>query len=532
MKIIRTTLIALLLVNSGYAQQKPQTVAEQSGYTATSTHADVLGFIDELAKSTNLLKVETIATTPEGRQIPLLIIGDPLPQSPSELGNRVVVYIQANIHSGEVEGKEASLMYIRNLLQNNNRDVLKNTVLLVCPNLNADGNDRISKMNRTNQNGPTNGVGTRHNSLFLDMNRDAMKLETAEMQGVITNVLNKWDPAVVMDCHTTNGSFHQEPVTFTWMMNPNGDRTLINYMRDKMMPTMSRDLASKHNTLNCFYGEFINQRNYEQGWISYASEPRYFTNYVGLRNRLSILNENYVYADYRERVMGCYNLIACLMDYSNQHWTEIKQQIAQADSRTLRIANSEIDSFALTYTGIATPQKVTILTYEAEPYKDTNGRERFRKTDRKRTVTIPYIADYVATRSIAFPHAYIIKVNDPKITELLEMHGIEFEILPGSITLQVEQFTPDSIKPAARLNQGHYTNTVYGKLAEGKVRFEKGSILVKTSQKLGRLAAYLLEPQSDDGLLFWNYWDKYLVPQWGSYYYTVPVYRVPTPDQL
>ncbi|BDX39639.1 hypothetical protein CYCD_29940 [Tenuifilaceae bacterium CYCD] len=528
MKTLRLMILAIALPMFALSQNMPLAVAERSNYTVTSTHSDVLKFIDEL-KSSKYIKVEKIATTLEGRDIPLLVVGNPLPHNPEDIGNRVVVYIQANIHSGEVEGKEASLMFVRDLIVKKDNEVFKNVVLLVCPNLNADGNDRMSNKNRTNQNGPSE-VGVRYNALMLDLNRDAMKLESKEMQGVIENVLNRWDPTVIMDCHTTNGSYHQEPVTFTWMMNPNGDRTLINFMRDRMMPEVSSILRNKYSTLNCFYGEFIDQKNYEQGWISYASEPRYFSNYVGLRNRFSILNENYVYADYKSRVLGCYNLISSLVDYSSANKDELKRLTADVDAKTLRIGTSSVDSFAVKYTGVPTPEKVTILTYEAEPYTDENGRERFRKTERKRTVTVPYIADYVPTQSIAYPYAYILTINDPDVNRVLKTQGVKVEFLRDSITLEVEQFNIDSLKPITRLNQGHYTNNVFGKYVSTTVKFNKGAIVVKTSQPLGRLAAYLLEPQSDDGLLYWNYFDKYLVPQWGSYFYSVPVYRVMKAD--
>ncbi len=530
--IKRIVLISFLtlFVSTVFAQNKPLTTAENSNYTLTSYHSEVLSFVKELQQNSKFVKVETIAKTHEGRDIPLMIVGNPLPKNPLEIGGRVVVYIQANIHSGEVEGKEASLMFVRDLVAKKDNEIFKNVVLLVCPNLNADGNDKMSNKNRTNQNGPS-AVGVRHNALMLDLNRDAMKLESNEMQGVLENVINRWDPAVIMDCHTTNGSYHQEPVTFTWMMNPNGDRNLINYMRDKMMPAVSSILLNDYGTLNCFYGEFIDQKNYEQGWISYASEPRYFSNYLGLRNRFSILNENYVYADYKSRVLGCYNLIASLVDYSSANKDELKRLIDIADSKTMQLGLSAVDSFAIKYTGVPTPEKVTILTYEAEVYKDDNGRERFRKTDRKRTVTVPYIADYVPTQSISYPYAYILKINDPEVNQVLKMHGVKVEYLKDSITLEVEQFNIDSLKPETRLNQGHYTNNVYGKFVTTKVKFDKGSIVVKPSQKLGRVAAYLLEPQSDDGLLVWNYLDKYLVPQWGWYYYPVPVYRVMKEDK-
>ena len=530
MRQIYLIFLALINFHLGFSQNKPFSVAESSNYTLTSSHSDVLTFIKDLQKNSKFVKVETIAKTHEGRDIPLMIVGNPMPKNSSDIGNRVVVYIQANIHSGEVEGKEASLMFVRDLVAKKDNEIFKNVVLLVCPNLNADGNDRMSNKNRTNQNGPSS-VGVRHNALMLDLNRDAMKLESNEMQGVLENVIIRWDPAVIMDCHTTNGSYHQEPVTFTWMMNPNGDRNLINYMRDKMMPAVSSILLNNYGTLNCFYGEFIDQRNYDQGWISYASEPRYFSNYLGLRNRFSILNENYVYADYKSRVLGCYNLIASLVDYSSANKDELRRLIEIADSKTMQLGLSAADSFAVKYIGVPTPEKVTILTYEAEVYKDDNGRERFRKTDRKRTVTVPYIADYISTQSIPYPYAYILKINDPEVNRVLKSHGVKVDYLKDSITLEVEQFNIDSLKPVTRLNQGHYTNNVYGKFITAKVKFDKGSIVVKPSQKFGRVAAYLLEPQSDDGLLLWNYLDKYLVPQWGLYYYPVPVYRVMKEDK-
>jgi hypothetical protein len=529
-KLLFVSALLLGLSNSSFCQLDIQTIAEQSDYKSTSTHKDVLSFIDRIKKASPHVRVETIAKTVQGREIPLVVIANPMPKTPADLASdsRVVVYVQANIHSGEVEGKEASLMYMRDLLRQKNPELLKHVIMLFCPNLNADGNDRISRENRTNQNGPVNGVGVRHNALYLDMNRDAMKLETEEMRGVIKNVLNRWDPQVIMDCHTTNGSYHEEVVTFTWMMNPNGDRGLINYMRDKMMPSVSGILRDKYQTDNCFYGEFVDQANYNLGWVSYAAEPRYFTNYLGLRNRLSILNENYVYADYKSRVVGCYNLINALMDYCGANRVEIKRMVAEADSRTIArgLNPTPIDSFAITYQGQPTPAMVTIKSWEVEPIPNAQGWNRFRKTDRKKTVTVPYIADYYPTKSVRLPFAYILTVDDPLVLNLLRLHGVAIEQLKDTVTLSVERFEIEEMKPQPRLNQGHYTNSVKGRFVPERKRFEAGQYIVRTSQKLGYLASYLLEPQADDGLLLWNFFDRYLVPQWGRGYYPYPVYRV------
>ena len=453
-----------------------------------------------------------------------------MPKSPKDLVNdkRIVVYVQANIHAGEVEGKEAVLMYARDILKDKKSEVLKNVVLLICPLFNPDGNEKISPQNRTHQNGPLNGVGVRHNGQLLDLNRDGMKAESPEVSGVLTNVFNRWDPSVFMDCHTTNGSYHVEPVTFTWMVNPNGDNALRSYMREKMMPEMSGTLLNKYKIENCFYGEFVDMMKPEKGWILDASEPRYMSNYFGIRNRLGILNENYVYADYKSRVIGCYYLIHSLLDYSSSHNSEIKNMLHDADNRTVtRGVNPAVtDSFAIEYKVRAAPEKVKVRTYEADLVTDANGRRSYKKSDRQDDVTIPYLIDYYPTKSVRFPFAYILTVKDPDILSLLKKHGIRLEALSKSYGIEVESFEISELKGAARLNQGHYTNSVKGKYQKETIDFPAGTLIVRTAQPLANVAAYLLEPQSNDGLMVWNFFDKYLVPQWGLGYNAYPVYKI------
>ena len=507
-----------------------QTVAEKSEFKSTSDYNDVKIFIDKLKKSSHYIRIENIATTTEGREVPLLIIGNPLPKSPKELINdkRIIIYIQADIHAGEVEGKEAALMFVRDLLKEKNPEILKNVILLICPLFNADGNEKISPQNRTYQNGPVNGVGVRYNGQFLDLNRDAMKAESPEVRGVLTNVFNKWDPAVFMDCHTTDGSYHVEPTTFCWMVNPNGDNSLITYMRDKMMPEMSKTLLAKYKVENCFYGEFFDMMDPSKGWVLDASEPRYMTNYYGIRNRLGILNENYVYADFKSRVLGCYWLIHSLLDYASVHNSEIKSMLNDIDKRAIaRGASPAVtDSFAIEYKVRPAPEPVKIRTYEAELINDANGRKNYRRTEKQKDVIVPYYIDYYPAKSVIFPFGYLITTSDPAITDLLKIHGIKIEKLSSDAKIAVQRFEISNLKGAEKLNQGHYTNTIDGKYLSGPVNFPAGTILVRTAQPLGNLAAYLLEPQSDDGLVFWNFLDRYLVPQWGPGYNPYPVYKI------
>ena len=524
--------IPVILLLSGFlqlnAQEQLLTTAEKTNYDSTSTYGQVMAFLNELQNQSPYARLNTLAVSTEGRYVPLLVIGNPLPDNPEELRNdpRIVVYLQANIHAGEVEGKEATQMLARDLLKDPESDILKNVVVLINPILNPDGNEKFSTKNRTNQNGPPS-VGVRYNGQHLDLNRDAMKLETPEIRGVV-NMLNYWDPAISVDCHTTNGSFHEEPTTFVWQMNPNGDHNLINYMRDKMAPKIHRTLWDKYNVENIFYGEFIDRLDYNKGWISYASEPRFLVNYIGLRNRLAILNENYVYADFKTRVNASYHLLLTILEYAAAHKKEIKMLLAEADKKAVEdgMNPAAADSFAIKYKGYPTPEKITIKAIETDTIPGKKGYWRFKQSNRHVTITVPYIADYSATESVAFPFAYLMTGNNFPVIENLKRHGIRVDQLTEKTTLKVQTFHFSSLKPAPRLFQGHYNENVEGEFKEEEKTFPAGTYVIRTSQPLGRLIAYLLEPQISDGLLFWNFFDRYLEPQWGRGFYPYPVYRL------
>jgi dipeptidyl-peptidase-4 len=521
----------MMMMITVHGQDKLLTVAEKTNFESTSKNEDIIAFIDQLKSTSKNISTEKIFTSAEGYEVPLIIIADPLPvikDNKYVKDGRTVVYIQANIHAGEVEGKEATLMLARDILSKKNEEIFKNIVLLICPNFNPDGNQKISTANRKSQNGPKNGVGVRYNGQMLDINRDALKAESPEMEALLTNVLNKWDPEVFVDCHTTNGSYHEEPVTFTWMMNANTDRMLVNFMRDKMMPAVSQILNKKYSTENCFYGEFKDLMRPEKGWESYAFEPRYLTNYIGLRNRLSILNENYVYADFKTRVYGCYNLLWSILDYASANSKAINDLIDSSDAKMILrgIDPIKTDSFAVSFECKPTPEKITIRAFEVDSGYNENSYMPYFKTDRKRTVTVSYFADYFPKTNVKFPYAYIINTIDKDCIDLLLLHGIKVEKLKDSCTLNVESFVITDLKPSPRLNQGHYTNTMTGSTKMEMRFFKAGTYIVRTAQPLANIAAYLLEPQLEDGMVYWNYFDKYLVPQWGNRYNAYPVYKL------
>ncbi|MEQ1801178.1 MAG: M14 family metallopeptidase [Gammaproteobacteria bacterium] len=526
-------LLALPAVGAGplSAADLPLTRAEASNYTATSSHAEVMTFIRELQQRSSRVRVESLGTSTGGLPIPLLVIGDPVPASPSDLRHdgRAVVYFQANIHAGEVEGKDAFLMVARDLATGPAAKYLDRLVVLIAPNFNPDGNEQVSTANRTNQNGPAGGVGVRVNGQNLDLNRDGIKLESPEVRGLVQNVLRRWDPVFFLDSHTHNGSYHEEPVTWVWGLNPNGDAGIFDYMAGTVWPAIEKQMRERHGTLTIPHGDFLDVKQPGKGWVPLGPEPRYLSNYVGLRNRLAVLDEQYPYVDFGTRVKGARSLMLSFLDFLHGRRDEVVALVGRADRATVARGASPgpNDVFVIGTQPAALERKLTIHGFEME-VTDTGGRyPKVRPTATKRLYKdVPYLARYAPTRTVRLPRGYLISARDPAIVDKIREHGIVVERLAAPASLRVEAFSVTKLNGSEYSDQGHYTSTVEGDYATKEVVFPPGTWFVSMAQPLANVAAQLLEPESPDGLVTWNFLDRYIAFQWMPQPMEYPVYRL------
>ena len=247
----------------------------------------------------------SFGTTEEGRAMPLVTLSNPAVARPADKpAGRPVVFLLANIHGGEVEGKEAVQVLMRRLTGGDLRPLLDRMVIVIAPNYNADGNEAIDVMNRTAQYGPVAGVGRRENVKGLDLNRDYMKLESAEARALAA-AFTAWDPHLVVDLHTTNGSYHGYHLTQSIPLNLSLSPKILDYHRETMMPAIMKSLEAKHKTRAYYYGNF-GRGNAAPGalrrWNAFDWRPRAGQNYVGFRNRLTILSEAYSYLSFKRRI--------------------------------------------------------------------------------------------------------------------------------------------------------------------------------------------------------------------------------------
>ena len=540
---LRILNLVLLLATWSRAQGSLKTRAELSNYQETSRYADVLAFFGQLERENPLLHLQTFGRTHEGRDLPLVIISEPPLTTPREArdSGKTIVFVLANIHAGEVEGKEACQEIAKRLTGGDLRPLLRKVIVLMAPIYNADGNERISLTNRTEQNGPIGGVGTRENSQGLDLNRDFIKVEASETKALL-QLFNKWDPHLTVDLHTTDGSYHGYHLTYSPPLNPSGDGPLLEYHRKKMMPALTKALLRHYGFRSYYYGNFASEaslrrqdifRGEAKGetkepkiWRAFLPQPQVGFNYVGLRNRLFILSEAYSYLDFRRRIAVTEAFVTEILKYSAANGAEIRRLTREADARTIALGRNDKERrIGVQYMPKALPKPVPILV--GEVVKKTNvlsGREMTAMVED--AVTPVKMLDYglfAAARSVPIARAYLIphKEEVAAIVEKLQAHGIVVEELARPLMTDVETFTIEKVTRAPRRFQGHDNVRVAGRFQQEKVRFEAGTYLVRTSQPLGLLAAYLLEPESDDGMVSWNFLDAFLEPQ-----KVLPVYKL------
>ncbi len=487
----------------------PQTRAERTGYTETSSYADVVQFLDSLRALGAPIHLDTLGFSTEGRAIPLVIASRPLLATPeaARASGRPVVYLQGNIHAGEVEGKEALQMLLRDLLFDPAPNVLDSLVLLVTPIYNADGNEKLAPQarNRSEQNGPAL-IGERANGQGLDLNRDYVKAAAPETRAALA-LFRQWEPDVFVDLHTTDGSYHGYALTYAPSLNPAAGAAGL-WTRDALLPELRRRLRERQGLETFDYGNFANEYGADvntdttkQGWFSYDARPRFGTNYYGLRGGVSVLSEAFSHEPFERRVQSTYAFVAELLSLAAERGDALLAVTRPDSSASTPVpVRSE-----LTRTPFAAAVIAEDLVEDPDSVPDEPGVPRgLRRTGRFRTVEIPVYDRFTPTLERTRPAAYALGPADTAAVRLLREHGVRVRPIEQRMQVRGEAFAIDSVIRAERPFQGHHETRLVGRWRAAERTLAPGSFLVPTAQPLGTLAVYLLEPESDDGLATWS----------------------------
>lgn len=506
------TLAIAVLHGGGCAAQPPATAdllthAEATHFAETSSLDHVLDLAERLAARSPRVELRELGRTAEGRPIPLLIIADPPVRDAQDARDtgRLVALAIGTIHGGEVCGKEALLMLARELALADHHPLLDQLVLAIVPVYNPDGSERISTRNRPGQNGPQGGVGIRTNAAGLDLNRDYVKLEAPESRALAA-FIRAWDPHLIIDTHTTNGSRHRYALTYQGPKHPAGDLDLLQYVRDEMLPRIAETVRRDDGFETQVYGNFDAART---RWETYPAMPRYGTPYRGLRNRVAILTEAYAYDPFERRVQATLAFVRAALADAAAHADTIRRLCADADRRSSDAGRHPRPDDLVPIRTIARPfdEPLTILAYATREHEG-----RLVDTDEPADYRVALVNDFVASLAVPRPFAYLIPPDRPAVRDTLLRHGIDIHELREDLELEVTEYLLTSVARSDEPFQGHHLARVEASAHSTRRRIPAGTLVARTGQPLGALLVNLLEPQAEDGLVAWNFFDDALLP--------------------
>lgn len=493
------------------------TPGEKSGLTETPSYAETIAWLERLAAEAPELAMVSLGRSAEGRRIRMVIASADRAFSPKAMAEtgKPVVLAHAGIHSGEIDGKDAGLMLLRDMTVREKRDeLLDGAHFLFIPVLNLDGHERRSPFSRMNQRGPER-PGWRTNARNLNLNRDFAKLETAGVRAV-AEVVNEWEPDLYLDLHVTDGVDYQYDITYGW----NGDHAwspaIAEWLDEHFRPTVDEKLrAWGHVPGPLIFA--VNGRDLEEGIVEWTAPPRFSNGWGDARHLPSVLVENHSLKSYRRRVLGTYVFLAGALE------------AAAAESRSLRKAVAEDRE--------RRPHDL-VLAWETDPdaagtmdfkgiraetaHSPVTGTEVVRWTGDPVEKQVPVQRVKKPATRVARPEAYWIPAAWSDIAAILERHGVQMSRIDEAREISGTAYR---LPEAQLVETGEGDATFTSEMPfEGRVRVTPGDIVpedisrvlppgswrVPTDQPLGDLAMLLLEPGSPDSLFQWGYFHEVL----------------------
>ena len=485
-----------------------ETVAEQSKFVRTGRYEEVPRLCEAFAHAwPDLVKCVDFGRTPEGRPMIALVASRSGTLTPEEARKRglPVMLMQGGIHAGEIDGKDAGFLALRELLQDGN--ALRNFVLVFVPVFNVDGHERFGRWNRPNQVGPEE-MGWRATAQNLNLNRDYMKADTPEMHAML-GLLNAWDPVLYVDMHVTDGANFQPDVSNTIYPLYSGDEALHPTAKALVTELNSKIAAMGSHPLD-FYPEFVKEDDPDSGFAVTPYPPRYSTPYWGLHNRFALLLETHSWKDYATRVRVTHNIIMTLVDMMSREGAGWRAQALEADARARQLGRQTV---ALDFDN---GPHVTMIDFNGYAYtrrhSDISGAIATYYDATKPTVWhIPLRDTIVPTKTVQAPReGYIVTAaNADWMAAKLTLHGIQFMRLPRELeSVRVQTFRAVQVSYSKETFEGHTMLTFQGAWAPETRAIPAGSLFVPIAQPNSRLVVALLEPQAVDSLAAWGFFNS------------------------
>jgi hypothetical protein len=527
--MLRSFLLAFFTV-AGFAQQLPNanlleqpprpesaakcpavdswsTPAEKSCYRTTPRFAETMQYVRRVARAApRQVRIEEFGTTGEGRPLVAVVVSRDGVFSPAALhrSKRPIVFIQNSIHAGEMDGKDASLALLRDILITKKQSrLMDRAVLVIVPIYNADGHERFGAFNRINQNGPEQ-TGWRANATQKNLNRDYLKADTPETRGFLRE-WNRWLPDFFVDDHVTDGADYQYDVTFS--IETDGPASA--WVRKTLEPELFQRVTARGH-LVAPYLSFMGQTP-DTGITNAATTPRFSTGFAKQQNRPGMLVEMHMLKDYQTRVTGNYELLCALLAVVNRDAAKLVEANQRADRETIARGRAHNGTLALKYeaTGETEPFAFRGYRWKVE-HSEISGADWVQYTHEPMTITIPRQTSLKITAEAKIPAAYIIPAQWTELIARLELHGLVLKRLTKEWTGEVSSYRCAAPQWRVQPFEGRH---LAGELlactpAREKMSFPEGSVVVEMDQRAARIAMQWLEPMAPDSALQWGFLDS------------------------
>ena len=501
------------------------TVAERSGYTRTMSSLQNIEFITALRGKSENIHVVNMFISPLRKAAPAMVLANPRVTSAQEAraSGKPVVFLFGNIHPPESEAAEALHMIARDLTIGSRKPLLQNQIVIIAPVFNVDGTDTFVTQNGSLGSETPHIFGTRENAAGLDLNRDAVKLETVEANGMY-RLLNEWDPVLLLDGHLMSRVTHGYANTYGTTTVPAAAPGPRDYTHDTLFPAV-RDMVRKQFGLEVFTHALFTPNTWPPtGWshdrAAWTVEAKFIVNDYGLRNRLAIITETPGQPSFERRIYGQYAYLAALLEYTNAHAKEMQAVVKAADDKTVsdvqvRAESGELRNFL--DGEYRSRGKIDVLGYRTNVAEFRPGTS-FMSTKPGTAYGPPEVVKGVddltmpvGTRDAVVPRAYVIPAELTAVVAKLRAHNIRVQPLERTLRAEGEEFL---IKGVRTVRSGGYDMTVLDGTMSPLVTkdFPAGTFYLDMAQPMANAAFYYLEPQARDGFVGWGVMNEILRP--------------------
>ncbi|MBI5660753.1 MAG: hypothetical protein HZC46_01240 [Ignavibacterium album] len=512
---IKTIIISFLISVVTIAQTNWTTVFESSGFISTSDYNQTINYFQRLDEASDYADLFGFGRSPQGRDLNCLLvtkedktlIEQRIAEGKKPL-ERATVLIINGIHSGEIEGKDASMILLREILISKEKEYLLDSInILVVPIFNVDGHERRSKYNRINQNGPEE-MGWRTTAQNYNLNRDWMKADSPEMQSMLV-LVSTWNPDFIIDTHTTDGADYQYSVTYQVERFANIDPHTGYWLSQKFVPYLEKKVHEKGFLIFPYVSLKNWQAGLDSGITDWASSPRLSTGYFALRNRPSLLVETHMIKPYKERVYATKAVLETTFEFIKSNASELVELNQNADK------NSVIEFF---HKKIFLPVKFSLsekfdeVLFKGYEYKkelsEISGKEKIVYTNIPKEIKVKFYREVAAVDSIQIPDYYIIPAEWSFLVNRMVFHGIQYFKSDYDTALIVERYRFSNVKYAENSYEGRQRVSFDLEKFEEEVIIPAGSFIVPTNQRTIRIITHLLEPKCEDSFVQWGFMNQ------------------------